>query len=66
LPSSTREESIFLSGNPISSFLSGSGDSETNSTDSSDIPLSAFSGYLLGYKNISLSEKFIYKKNKEV
>lgn len=30
------------------------------------IPLSAFSGYLLGYKNISLSEKFIYKKNKEV
>ena len=29
------------------------------------IPLSAYAAYLLGYKNISLSEKFIYKKTKE-
>lgn len=29
------------------------------------IPLTAYAAYLLGYKNISLSEKFIYKKNKE-
>ena len=28
------------------------------------VPLTAFAGYMLGYKNISLSEKFIYKKNK--
>lgn len=29
------------------------------------IPLTAYAAYLLGYKNISLSEKFIYKKTKE-
>lgn len=30
------------------------------------VPLTAYVAYLLGYKNISLGEKFIYKKNKEV
>ena len=30
------------------------------------IPVTAYVAYLLGYKNISLGEKFIYKKNKEV
>ena len=29
------------------------------------IPLSAYAGYMLGYKNISISEKFIYKKKNE-
>ena len=29
------------------------------------VPLTAYTAYLLGYKNISLGEKFIYKKNKE-
>ena len=29
------------------------------------IPLTAYAAYLLGYKNISLGEKFIYKKTKE-
>lgn len=30
------------------------------------VPLTAYGAYLLGYKNISLGEKFIYKKKKEV
>ncbi len=29
------------------------------------VPLTAYAAYLLGYKNISLGEKFIYKKTKE-
>lgn len=29
------------------------------------IPLSAYAGYMLGYKNISIGEKFIYKKKTE-
>lgn len=29
------------------------------------IPITAYAAYLLGYKNISLGEKFIYKKTKE-
>lgn len=29
------------------------------------VPLTAYCAYLLGYKNISLSEKFLYKKTKE-
>ena len=30
------------------------------------VPIIAYAAYLLGYKNISLGEKFIYKNNKEV